>query len=363
MMLDELKSQKKISFPDFIDLIKILFKVSTENLSLKYVDSENDECSVTGELELREAFVAKKSHEILRIQISFSQQILKKVKPPSIVLLGGGGLEVCPSQQQQLPCMQRKCWPERINQKKIVIQGLNDQALLLMEEKNYEEAKLLFQNQVQIFRCPWKKSVPLYNIACCEALLGNIDAALATLTQAINSGYRDIQHMEQDPDLNSLRGLEAFDALLTELRNKPERKCRWKQHLAKKQEISCRVNKTPEIEVKNPVSIVTPVEIPMQENSEKVSPIVVENVQQEPKIPTTEVKIEPPEAVFSESLVNHKIEDNIQIQSSPTNDNEMYRNELASLNQMGFTNTNENLNMLKIAGGNLSQAVQLLLQQ
>ena len=43
-----------------------------------------------------------------------------------------------------------------------------------------------------------------YNAACCYALAGDADRAFAELTRAIEAGYRDRSHMQQDEDLASL---------------------------------------------------------------------------------------------------------------------------------------------------------------
>jgi hypothetical protein len=45
----------------------------------------------------------------------------------------------------------------------------------------------------------------LYDLACTRALAGDTDQALAYLEQAIDTGFRTFTHIEQDPDLASLR--------------------------------------------------------------------------------------------------------------------------------------------------------------
>ncbi len=53
-----------------------------------------------------------------------------------------------------------------------------------------------------------------YNLACSLAMQNAPDAALESLARAIQFGYNDYSHLEVDPDLNSLRPLPQYQALL-----------------------------------------------------------------------------------------------------------------------------------------------------
>jgi len=57
-----------------------------------------------------------------------------------------------------------------------------------------------------------------YNLACSLALSQRKLAALRSLRQAINLGYRDFDWMQQDPDLEPLKSHPAFVALLDQLK-------------------------------------------------------------------------------------------------------------------------------------------------
>ncbi len=61
-----------------------------------------------------------------------------------------------------------------------------------------------------------------YNLGCALALLGKREEALTALDQALSLGFLDIEHVMQDPDLNALRGTEAFDAHITRMRELSE---------------------------------------------------------------------------------------------------------------------------------------------
>jgi arylsulfatase A-like enzyme len=54
----------------------------------------------------------------------------------------------------------------------------------------------------------------LYDQACLRALQGDTDGAVQRLSQAIEVGYRDWEHLERDPDLASIRKAPAFAELL-----------------------------------------------------------------------------------------------------------------------------------------------------
>jgi tetratricopeptide (TPR) repeat protein len=53
-----------------------------------------------------------------------------------------------------------------------------------------------------------------YNLACSLARAGRPDEAIDSLSKAILLGYDDLPHMDVDPDLDSLRDLPEFRALL-----------------------------------------------------------------------------------------------------------------------------------------------------
>ena len=53
-----------------------------------------------------------------------------------------------------------------------------------------------------------------YNLACSLARAGKSDEAIDSLSQSILLGYDDLAHMDVDPDLDSLRDVPDFQALL-----------------------------------------------------------------------------------------------------------------------------------------------------
>lgn len=57
-----------------------------------------------------------------------------------------------------------------------------------------------------------------YNLACSLALVKRKAEALRCLRQAVALGYRDLEWMQQDPDLDGLKNYPSFQALLQELK-------------------------------------------------------------------------------------------------------------------------------------------------
>lgn len=56
--------------------------------------------------------------------------------------------------------------------------------------------------------------VAYYNVACAHALKGNKDEAIRYLKRAVEKGFDRFEHMEEDEDLESLRGDPRFEEIL-----------------------------------------------------------------------------------------------------------------------------------------------------
>lgn len=72
----------------------------------------------------------------------------------------------------------------------------------------------------KLVRLQPQNSTAHYNLACSLALSDRRPEALRVLRTALDLGYRDYHWMSEDPDLQSLQGVSAFEALLDELRPK-----------------------------------------------------------------------------------------------------------------------------------------------
>jgi len=90
---------------------------------------------------------------------------------------------------------------------------------LLSDVKNtafIQQAKTLLQDMLELIP---KHAVTLYNLSCAEALLGNTSEALKNLRAAIfDGGYSNVEHMEKDEDLATIRDTPEFKELVNSLK-------------------------------------------------------------------------------------------------------------------------------------------------
>jgi tetratricopeptide (TPR) repeat protein len=56
-----------------------------------------------------------------------------------------------------------------------------------------------------------------YNLACSYSLSGKIDDAFVALKKAIALGYKDFYHLDNDPDLFSLRDDSRYKQMISEI--------------------------------------------------------------------------------------------------------------------------------------------------
>lgn len=59
-----------------------------------------------------------------------------------------------------------------------------------------------------------------YNLACSQAMLNKVDAALRSLRRAIDLGYNNLEYLEEDSDLENIRNDERFGDIVNALQEK-----------------------------------------------------------------------------------------------------------------------------------------------
>jgi len=186
-----------------VKLIQTLYRLADVQFSCKWVDEEGDACTISCDEELSEAVYSARAN-LLRVTISLPT-------PPTTAKQ--------PEPTRTCPMWSGRCHGRgRFAARREEWSELGNKGISLMDQHNYAAAREFFERQVQI-SAPWQKFNPLYNIACCDSLLGNTDSALAFLARAIDAGYRDLQHLENDEDLVNIRHLPGYKILTADLKD------------------------------------------------------------------------------------------------------------------------------------------------
>jgi len=106
-----------------------------------------------------------------------------------------------------LESIRKRCTPNRM-----ILETLGE---LYTRAGLYEEG---LNADLELTRiCP-SEALAWYNLGCSYALINRKKDALAALTKAIDLGYKDIQWMSSDSDLESIQDHPQFCALLKKAR-------------------------------------------------------------------------------------------------------------------------------------------------
>jgi len=101
--------------------------------------------------------------------------------------------------------------------------GINNLLIVVVSQGKYAEAETLFLDLLEQQRRVLGEdhadtAGTLYNLACVNARIGRRARSLDWLGQAVAHGYADTDTMTRDPDLTSLHGDPAFDAIVARAR-------------------------------------------------------------------------------------------------------------------------------------------------
>eukprot|EP01126_Amoeba_proteus_P003318 TRINITY_DN110_c0_g1_i4.p1 TRINITY_DN110_c0_g1~~TRINITY_DN110_c0_g1_i4.p1 ORF type:complete len:438 (-),score=74.49 TRINITY_DN110_c0_g1_i4:63-1376(-) len=187
---------EELTWQSLEGFIKSVFKHHSEttlnSLIVCYVDDEGDKCTISSDEELAEA---------VRLAQPLERRSLLKI------VLECNEEPKSPSHGWDCP---RGAVNERASQ--LCWEGLN-----LMKSGDLVAAKAKFEEQAKLYRNPRRTATPMYNIACCEALLGDVDSAFLFLKKASDAGFNDVEHMRNDDDLKSLRNLPRFHEFIQQI--------------------------------------------------------------------------------------------------------------------------------------------------
>jgi phospholipase/carboxylesterase len=101
---------------------------------------------------------------------------------------------------------------------------LEVQALDALHDKRYQEAAEAYLRLLE--RRPGEAEA-LYNLACCYSRLGAPEQAAELLAAAWQAGFRDLEQIRRDPDLEDARISRSFRLTLQQLEAESARAARW----------------------------------------------------------------------------------------------------------------------------------------
>jgi len=88
----------------------------------------------------------------------------------------------------------------------------------LYKGQNFKEAGKYYLKATRQVDFKVLKADSYYNAACCYALSGQKDSAFVLLTNAINSGYKNVDQIKKDTDLESLHSLPGWSGLINSIK-------------------------------------------------------------------------------------------------------------------------------------------------
>ena len=83
---------------------------------------------------------------------------------------------------------------------------------LYTQVRRHRDALLIDQRLVALRP---RDPLAFYNLACSYALLGKVNRGFGALKRAVALGYRDLDHMQEDADLENLRSDRRWSDLLS----------------------------------------------------------------------------------------------------------------------------------------------------
>eukprot|EP01129_Flabellula_baltica_P005247 TRINITY_DN1884_c1_g1_i1.p1 TRINITY_DN1884_c1_g1~~TRINITY_DN1884_c1_g1_i1.p1 ORF type:complete len:382 (-),score=114.71 TRINITY_DN1884_c1_g1_i1:47-1135(-) len=96
--------------------------------------------------------------------------------------------------------------------------ALHDKALELLESVNTSDLEKARDYLLATITIIPDHMTALYNLACADSLLGDVQSSVDHLEKAINAGFRDFTHLLKDADLDNLRNSEAFERIANKIR-------------------------------------------------------------------------------------------------------------------------------------------------
>jgi len=343
----------KLTYQDLLTRITSTFKtIPHEDISrvvVRYLDNESDLCTITSNEELQEAFCSFSStNQVLKLVISIQAEKTEnpgrecRFKDHPWKGHHGDRKEWKDHSSKDHPW---KDHPWKDGKGKCSRKLFHD-GIILMEETKYEAARDLFLEQLKEVKSEWQQRIPCYYLACCESLLGNTTAALEYFEKAVNFGFWNLWKIKEDPNLNAIRSTEKFNQLVSIVAERKEAKAakcderseyrkKWKKNLHQDEDLNTPCEGFKKCHWKKLGKLNSSPSISKESNEiqakAEVAPVVIER---------TEKPVE----------VIEKIEEPHQ-----------YEKTLATLEEMGFLNREQNIVALNKVNGDAKLAISVIL--
>jgi len=254
---------------------------------------------------------------------------------------------------------------------------LHRKGIQLMGMKEYAKARELFRKQ---FSLAPTNATPVYNMACCDALLGDESDAIAHLNQAIDLGYSNSDHAQIDEDLISLHGSVEFQKVLVRMaeQNKNSsfvllgggcgrrwrgfggggcgrRGAPWKSRCGRFANCEAKEGEVKESQQQIP-KVEKEVEKAKEKEEQLPEPIVLNPTNEQIDISPDPTPITPPQCIYPPLG-----QPDIPVQQQVTNEKSQMEKNLELMEEFGLFDRKRNLTALMRANGNIEEAVSHLL--
>jgi len=195
------------SFGGLKEMLCKLFRISEcewKEIDVRYKDDEGDMITVSSDEELHESLVLLQTTQqpVATLKLFLVKRVITPSSPAQV-----------PSHFER----RRHGWRQW--------RELQRTALNLFDSDKKEDLETARSLLLQQSALDPTHPIPLYNLACIESRLQNLPSALNYLEKSISAGYRDHVHMESDSDLESLRSLPQYQAIISSLKALPAQSC------------------------------------------------------------------------------------------------------------------------------------------
>eukprot|EP01101_Sappina_pedata_P000547 TRINITY_DN10752_c0_g1_i1.p1 TRINITY_DN10752_c0_g1~~TRINITY_DN10752_c0_g1_i1.p1 ORF type:complete len:419 (-),score=198.00 TRINITY_DN10752_c0_g1_i1:112-1320(-) len=359
-----------------------------DELTIQYIDEDDDRITVSSEIEWTEALRSMEAHPVKKIHVVSNKMggFFKDGPAPKPLFFyedKNGGAKACKKnrigadkQTRSLHKLRKavpKCleklfdggkilphnipeWMQSVVRVNVVSAGgegseevvdldvdihrlgclLHRRSLALLDSQDYTQARRVLK---ALLALDPTSPLALYNLACTNSLDAKPKAACKNLAKAVDCGYTNLGHLLRDSDLDSIRLLPEYLRVVDSLRGQ-----------------SASGSDSDKSEPAEPAKAPEVAHLPqIQEELEQLS--IQEESESEPE----------PEPVHEDKSASEaekpvEAEKSVEAEQKPEHESSVYEKELQVLKDMGFEDQERNLALLVAENGDLATVVTLLFE-